>query len=902
MRRWVVVVLAGVAVLTVGGVMLAVGLDTADKVGSVVGAVCGMVGLGISTYGLRVARSGGRQGAPETQASATNSVSRSRVTGGVTQVDSVDGDLVTGGTNISRANAVVAGPGSIIIGRLESTRLLASAVTAEPLPPPTVELCIGRDEQIDAVSAAWRTGQWAVVVGGPGIGKSTLLGRAIGLDAIVTAFGERRFVVSCDGVSTAGVVIDKLATALGVGLGEHLRNRVVSFLRTTPCVLVLDNFETVTDADPAGAVELLSTLRAVPDLVAGIGSRGARVPAGFVGLREINLGPLPQEAALAVFVAVAGERHRADPALKALMADLDGVPLAIVLMASLARTESCLDTLATAWRAKRTDLLQHGANPDRTSSLPVSIELSWDQLSPGGHAALSLAALLPDGWPHNKAGMYLPDELAAGVIELSHRSLLHDDELRQRCLAPLRQHVLKHHFPDSPAITLLVAPVLKLTARAAQVGSAKGADAAIDIAPELTNLTEIIRAGLACIPDFIDAVPDLLNFQRLTGLGNEQIGLDALSCTTSLTSQARCSSALAQLYLSRNKNDQARALFNQALPLYQRISDVLGEANCLRNLGELAFHEAGYSHARTLLNQALPLYRQVGNALGEAHCLRDLGELDLQKSDHDQARAMLKNALILYRQVGNVLGEANSLRNLGELALHESDHDQARILFDQALPVYRRVGDALGEANCLCDLGRLAFRQSDHSQAHTLFNQALSLYQRVSSVLGEANCLCDLGRLAFRQSDHSQAHTLFNQALSLYRRVGNVMGEAICLSKIGQLAFREFDHGQAGTLFDLALPLYQRIGDVMGEAYCLCNLGRLALAESDRKQARKLFNQALPLYKCIQDRYSAAVTHAWLARATDKDQHTKHKHEMNLLATELDLPGFQEALRIIAEG
>lgn len=38
MRRWIVVVLAGVAVLAVGGVMLAVGLDTADKVGSVVGA------------------------------------------------------------------------------------------------------------------------------------------------------------------------------------------------------------------------------------------------------------------------------------------------------------------------------------------------------------------------------------------------------------------------------------------------------------------------------------------------------------------------------------------------------------------------------------------------------------------------------------------------------------------------------------------------------------------------------------------------------------------------------------------------------------------------------------------------------------------------------------------------
>ncbi|SFR10623.1 hypothetical protein SAMN04488564_103436, partial [Lentzea waywayandensis] len=597
MRRWVVVVLAGVAALAVGGVMLAVGLDTADKVGSVVGAVCGVVGLGVSTYGLVVVRSAGQQTAPETQASVTNSVHGSNVTGNTTQVDSVGRDLVTGGTNISGANPVVAGPGGTAIGRVESMVLPASAVATEPLPPPTVELCIGRAEQIHAVSRAWETGHWAVVTGGPGIGKSTLLGRAIGLDAIVMAFRDRRFVVSCDGAGTAGVVIDKLATVLGVGLGEHLRNRVVSFLGTAPCVLVLDNFETVTDADPAGAAELLSTLRAVPGLVTGIGSRGAHVPTGLVGLREINLRPLPQDDAIDVFVAVAGERHRADPAIRALMADLDGVPLAIVLMASLARTESHLGTLATAWRAKRTDLLQHGANPDRTSSLPVSIELSWDQLSLDGRAALSLAALLPDGWPHNKAGMYLPEELAAGVIELSRRALLHDDELRQRCLAPLRQHVLARHPPDSAQIGLLAAPVRMLTARAAQVGSAEGAEAATDIASELTNLVEIIRTGLPSAPTLGDAVPDLLHFQRFTGLGDDQIGLDALDSAIPVASRARNTTALARLYFSRSNNEQARALFNQAFPLYRQVGDVLGEANCLNSLGELALRESNNEQA-----------------------------------------------------------------------------------------------------------------------------------------------------------------------------------------------------------------------------------------------------------------------------------------------------------------
>jgi hypothetical protein len=59
-RGWIVWVVVGVVVVAVGGVivMLWGGLDAADKVSSVVGALCGVVGLGLSVYGLVQARSG----------------------------------------------------------------------------------------------------------------------------------------------------------------------------------------------------------------------------------------------------------------------------------------------------------------------------------------------------------------------------------------------------------------------------------------------------------------------------------------------------------------------------------------------------------------------------------------------------------------------------------------------------------------------------------------------------------------------------------------------------------------------------------------------------------------------------------------------------------------------------
>jgi len=275
---------------------------------------------------------------------------------------------------------------------------------------------------------------------------------------------------------------------------------------------------------------------------------------------------------------VAGARHRADPNLSALLADLDGVPLAIVLLAGLARSEARLDTLVTAWRAKRTGLLQRGTRPDRTSSLPVSTELSLDRLSPDAREALSLAALLPDGWPRGRSTMYLPDDLAAGVIELGGRALLHDDELRQRCLAPIRQHVLLHHAPQPALLGRLVTTIRTLAERCRQIGGPDGADVVIEVVPEFTNIVEIIRVGLAHEPDLAEAVPALLEFQRFTGLGDDQLGLNVLASAPSPSSRAANALGLAMLYTQRSDNDRARELFGQALPLYQQIRDRYSQA------------------------------------------------------------------------------------------------------------------------------------------------------------------------------------------------------------------------------------------------------------------------------------------------------------------------------------
>src|SRR5205823_4649289 len=50
-------------------------------------------------------------------------------------------------------------------------------------------------------------------------------------------------------------------------------------------------------------------------------------------------------------------------------------------------------------------------------------------------------------------------------------------------------------------------------------------------------------------------------------------------------SQARVIETLGDIAFDRSQHEEARRRFEEALPLFRQVGDVLGEANCIRSLG-----------------------------------------------------------------------------------------------------------------------------------------------------------------------------------------------------------------------------------------------------------------------------------------------------------------------------
>jgi tetratricopeptide (TPR) repeat protein len=645
--------------------------------------------------------------------------------------------------------------------------------------PPRPDL-VGRQAEVGALAAAWLATppEPVAVLGAPGIGKTTVCLAALHDGRVARRFGGRRWFIRCDGASSAETLLSGLAAELGVigGGPGSVTDQVGGVLGAGPGVVVLDNFETPWAGDPLPVEELLRVIAAVPGVGVAVSSRGTGRPAGLRWRDFAMLSPLPLAEARRVFLAVAGPGLAADPRLDELVGGLDGVPLAVELLAYAAQGQPDLGEVAQRWRAERTGMLARMGGNRRELSVAVSVETSVTNslMTPAGRRLLGLLGVLPDGLARDDLAELLPrDGLAASAV-LRQLGLAFGEGQRLRTLAPVREHIAATHQPGPADLDRAVGHYARLAAvTGARVGRADGAQAATRLQAETGNIAAMLEraAADARTGELADAMYGLVEYWRFTGFTQPtliNVAGQAIHAHGTTFQQAKTWKAFGDLDLDRSDNDGARDQYEQALPLYQRAGSVLGEANCIKGLGNIAMARSDHDGARAWFEQALPLYQRAGSVLGEANCIRSLGNIARNRSDLDGARDRYEQALPLHQRAGDVLGEANCIRSLGDIALARSDLDGARDRYEQALPLYQRVGSVLGEATCIIGLGDIAMARSDLDGARAWFEQALPLYQRAGSVLGEANCIRSLGNIARDRSDHDEARAAYEQALLLY--------------------------------------------------------------------------------------------------------------------------------------
>jgi tetratricopeptide (TPR) repeat protein/transcriptional regulator with XRE-family HTH domain len=642
--------------------------------------------------------------------------------------------------------------------------------------PPT--RCFGREAELNDLLGALLGSDCAtaLVMGGGGMGKTTLTRQAAIHPDIIKRFGARRFEAELYTARSAADMQSALARALGAEPTMGL-NAICKRLGAAPALLLLDNLESPWDAEPDKVEKLLTALAATPKVALVASILGREAPRAPAWKHKCLLRPLPFEDARQIFLNIATTIRDDDKHLEPLLKELGGIPLAVELIAWQAQLQEDLVDIWVSWQETGEAKDQRDGN-HRHSSLArsIAVSLSSPRLDEAGRRVFRLLGALP-------AGLSREDQRALSASEGARKLLtvglghVHDDRLD--LLPPIRRHAFEHHPCTVEETMGWVQHFLTLVRRFdSHPGPSKELGEAVSrLASEIPNLEAAFR--LAAREEGLREVAlGALYLYRLicllTGQGGAALGPLAASCGAA--------------------NDQH------------------GEAECTLWMAQIAANRSDYAAARDGYEKALPTFRKEKNRLFAARCIEGLAWLDSERSDDEAAQKGFKKALRVYSTEQNASGQARCIEGIAHIALARLDYAAAEEGFSTARSIFLGTKNEWAAARCTTGLAHIALRCSDLAAAKQLYEDALRINHTIGFLRGKADCLEGLAQIALRDLDHAKAQAGFEEALPIYRDVRSVKGEGLCLGGLGEVAAAKGDRAAGRRLLTEAIDLFESLG------------------------------------------------------------------------------------------
>ncbi|MCC5574396.1 AAA family ATPase [Microtetraspora sp. AC03309] len=369
---------------------------------------------------------------------------------------------------------------------------------------------LGRGDDLRRVRALLAASRVVSILGPGGLGK-TRLGHAVAREAQqpVVHF------VELVGVTAAEDLVGEVGSALGVRdsvTGRRtltpqqradIRARIAQQLDVAPTLLVLDNCEHLVEAVADLVAYLTATTRELRVLTT------TRSPLAIAAERVYPLPQLGTGDAVELFrdratAARPGVRlHEED--VRAVVARLDGLPLAIELAAAKVRVMSPVEIARRL--EDRFALLRGGdrSAPSRHQTLLAVIDWSWNLLGERQRRALRRLSAFPDGFALDAAEEVLGGDALGDIEELVEQSLLTvvetADGVRYRMLETVRE--FGRVRLDSAGETAEARAAVRAWAvgyadrHGVRLYSPEQVDAVDRLRSEETNLADILREALA---------------------------------------------------------------------------------------------------------------------------------------------------------------------------------------------------------------------------------------------------------------------------------------------------------------------------------------------------------------------------------------------------------------------
>jgi predicted ATPase/transcriptional regulator with XRE-family HTH domain len=629
---------------------------------------------------------------------------------------------------------------------------------------------IGRDKEVVDVRAYVSNPETRLVtlIGPPGIGK-TRLSLAVAHESL-SEFTDGVFFVGLAPLEDPNLVALTFAQTFGfvethdLSPSEQLKDDIGG----KHILVILDNVEHVLDTTAILVSDLLS---ACPRLKILTTSREAiRSPGEWLypvqalkiptptELQSMDIDGLSGFSAIKLF-AERGRAVRPDfrlnaenvTAVTAICSQLDGLPLAIELIAARVRWMS-----AEALLSQLTDQLVLSADgmravPVRQKKLLNAIGWSYNSLPENEQTLFRRLGVFRGGWTLEAAQSicsgdgFETDDIPALLTRLLEKSLVSLQEqagqTRYQMLVTIRQYAHE----------------------------------------KLSELHETERARDRHLDFFLNLAEEaevkLHGSQQPVWLERLEVELDNLRAALRWGFESRTEAGFrlagslwlfwfmhAHIIEGRRWYDEALLLSGDSSP-YIRMRLFIGAASSALGRGD-------YEQLRLLSEQSLALAREQENDWGTAMSLHHLGAAATLHGEYKQAQALLEEGLVLSQKIESWAITDYLLGDLAFLAESQGDDKQAGAFYEEDLARAQEHQDEWSICYALANLAYIADRQRDYGRAKVLCAQALALAYALGDRRMITSQLLHMGTVAFRLGQPELAAKLIGTAEVLAMNTG----------------------------------------------------------------------------------------------------------------------------------
>jgi CHAT domain-containing protein/tetratricopeptide (TPR) repeat protein len=268
--------------------------------------------------------------------------------------------------------------------------------------------------------------------------------------------------------------------------------------------------------------------------------------------------------------------------------------------------------------------------------------------------------------------------------------------------------------------------------------------------------------------------------------------------------------------LEANNLTAAIASWQQALSLYQRLGDQLGQGKVLNNLGYAYSAQSAWEPAISAYQQSLAIADAIANPALKVNALAQLGRAYDAVGQPAAALKAYQQALPLTQQLKNQPGEAAVTGGIALAYETLKDYPNALDYYQRWLKLAQALGDSASAAIAQTSTDRLRRQLKSASPPTAPSTQALPD--------PDADRLLLAGLEHFTQQQFVAAVPLLEQALQRYRAQPNPAGELQALVSLGSAYLYQEQFTPAINHLELGLELARRLGDRPRTAQALKNL------------------------------------------------------------------------------